>query len=158
MAGQGTVSRPHSDCLILIISIRIGSASHGSAAEKEGAKFIMISMPFYSPCDYDELIQYAHLKRMCFMPGCTTCGAMPFRRLCRYDIGFENICGIVRAVTPEYFAEHYTLDWMMAATVLDCEFRLEGGLPRDNFLLQELERLSKEHEYRVRHKNRAPQE
>ena len=106
----------------------------------------MINMPYYSPEDYDELIQYAHIKNMCITPGCTTCGAMPFRKLCREEIGFENICGIVRAVTPEYFEKHYTFEWMQVATVLDCEFHKEGGLPRDNFLLQELERLSQEHE------------
>ncbi len=114
----------------------------------------MLQMPFYSPEDYDELIQYARLKNMCITPGCTTCGAMPFRNLCRTTIGFENICGIVRAVTPEYFAKHYTFAWMQAATVLDCEFRIEGGLPRDNFLLQELEHLSEEHESQRKNRKR----
>ena len=108
----------------------------------------MLNMPCYSPEDFSELIEYARSQRMCITPGCTTCGCMPFRTLCRETIGYENICGIVRAVTPEYFAAHYTLDWMKAATVLDITFRAEGGLPRDCYLLQELERLSQEHEQR----------
>ena len=110
----------------------------------------MLRMPYYSPEDFDELIEYARIKNMCIQPGCTTCGAMPFRKLCREEIGYENICGIVRAVTPEYFDEHYKLSWMQAATVLDFEFYREGGLPRDNYLLQELDRLSREYESRRR--------
>ena len=108
----------------------------------------MIKMPYYSPEDFDELIEYARIMNMCIEPGCTTCGAMPFRKLCREQIGYENICGIVRAVTPDYFAKHYTCAWMQAATVLDVEFYREGGLPRDSYLLQELEKLSREHENR----------
>ena len=110
----------------------------------------MIEMPYYSPEDFAELIEYANMKNMCMNPGCTTCGCMPFRKLCRETIGYENICGIVRAVTPEYFAEHYESSWMDAATVLDAAFWREGGLPRDNYLLQELERLSQEHKRRRR--------
>ena len=100
----------------------------------------------FSPSDFEDLINYAKANHMCFMPGCTTCGASRFRRHCREKIGFDAICGIVRAVTPEYFSGHYTFSWMEAATVLDWEFVKEGSLPRDNFLLQELERLSQAHE------------
>ena len=57
-------------------------------------------------------------------------------------VGYEKICELIRAVTPEFFAEHYTLRWMMAATIMDCIFHL----PRDNFMMQELDRLSREHE------------
>ena len=94
-------------------------------------------MPYYSPEDFAELIEYANMKNMCMNPGCTTCGCMPFRKLCRETIGYENICGIVRAVTPEYFAEHYESSWMDAAAVLNAEFYREGGLP-DCCLLQKL--------------------
>ena len=115
--------------------------------EKQSENYRSMSKTLnFSPSDFDHLIEYALANNMCFTPGCTTCGARRFRRLCREKIGFEAICSIVRAVTPSYFFEHYTFSWMQVATVLDHEFTKEGGLPRDNFLLQELERLSQAHE------------
>ena len=104
------------------------------------------------PKTFPELIEYTKKHNMCIVPGCTTCGSMPFRELCRNEIGFDNICFVVRNVTPTCFHEYYTLDWMYAATILDVEFYKEGRLPRDNFLLQELERLSAEHENQRRHR------
>ena len=104
----------------------------------------MLHMPYYSPEDFAELIEYAHLKNMCLTPGCSTCGCMPFRTLCRKTIGYENICGIVRAMTPEYFAQHYTPEWGAVAYILNVTFHEEGGLPKDCSLLQELQKRSEQ--------------
>ena len=106
----------------------------------------METRPRRIPKDFEGLMEYARIGKMCITPSCTTCGAMPFRRFCRRVIGYEGICEMVRAVTPEYFGEHYTLEWMQAATALDIEFQREGGLPRDNWMLQRLEALSAAHE------------
>lgn len=99
-----------------------------------------VSKLYHPVNDFNEFMQIA--QHMCIDPGCTTCGAMHFRLMCREMVGYEKICELIRAVTPEFFAEHYTLRWMMAVTIMDCIFHL----PRDNFMMQELDRLSREHE------------
>ena len=62
----------------------------------------------------------------------------------RETIGYEKICVIVRSVTPEVFEQHYMHRWLVLASRLDYVFHEEGGLPRDNFLMQELDRISAE--------------
>ena len=92
---------------------------------------------------FKELVDYANKERMCFRPYCTTCGSIEFRNYCNKVLGYEKILELIRSVDKETFDKYYTLDWMYVATVLEMEF---GVLPRDNFLMIELTKLSNKYE------------
>ena len=62
-----------------------------------------VSRLYHPVNDFNEFMQIA--QHMCINPGCTTCGAMHFRLMCREMVGYEKICELIRAVTPEFFAE-----------------------------------------------------
>lgn len=85
----------------------------------------MIQLPYVSPSDFFELIEYARLKNMCTKLFCTTCGALEFRKLCRETIGKEQMILILNAVNEEEVNKHQFKSWYEPLTVILREFSLE---------------------------------
>lgn len=89
-----------------------------------------------------DVVEYACLRKMCMQPGCTTCGCMPFRNLCKDKIGFAHMCELIGAVTekqihnknPEYWYEPLRI-------VYDVVF---PDIPLDSALMTEYLRIRSE--------------
>ena len=81
-----------------------------------------------------DFINYIHDKNMCTRPGCTTCGCVPFRRLCQNEIGYEHMCTLISSVTDEQIMQHNPEEWYEPLRILyDVIF---PNLPVDNPLMR----------------------
>lgn len=71
----------------------------------------MINVPYTSPRTFFELIEYGHQTNLCMKLGCTTCGCMEFRSLCRDKIGKDNMAAMIQAVTDDELKKHDIDEW-----------------------------------------------
>ena len=86
-----------------------------------------------------DLMDYVRVHNMCTRPGCTTCGCMPFRNLCKKEIGYRKMCELINAVSQEQILNEDPENWYEPLRIVyDAVF---PHLPVDTPLMKEYFRI-----------------